>query len=201
MKASAAFFCSSRRQRFPPVFVMALSKPYSCRICGLDFEEHEGRLHGPTFRCKTCESCLRQIRRNVDKPDLENFSDQEQKDFFRKLQAEKAKADGRLPWTVIRASLVTAMTTRSVLAYKAEVHGKKLPLEVWTKKGWSKETIERMPSEYSEEYGCTVYQVKVKSRHGVTPLREWIRACWNRSSAQRRRKARRLTRTWRCLTS
>ena len=55
------------------------------------------------------------------------------------------------------------MTTRSVLAYKAEVHGKKLPLEVWTKKGWSKETIERMPSEYSEEYGCTVYQVKVKA--------------------------------------
>ena len=142
---------------------MALSKPYSCRICGLDFEEHEGRLHGPTFRCKTCESCLKQIRRNVDKPDLEIFSDQEQKDFFRKLQAEKAKADGRLPWTVIRASLVTAMTTRSVLAYKAEVHGKKLPLEVWTKKGWSKETIERMPSEYSEEYGCTVYQVKVKA--------------------------------------
>ena len=76
------------------LLVMALSKPYSCRICGLDFEEQDGRLHGPTFRCKTCESSLRQIRRNVDKPDLENFSDQEQKEFFRKLQSEKAKSQG-----------------------------------------------------------------------------------------------------------
>ena len=29
-------------------------------------------------------------------------------------------------------------------------------------KGWKEETIRRMPSEYSEEYGCDVFQVKVQ---------------------------------------
>ena len=29
-------------------------------------------------------------------------------------------------------------------------------------KGWKEETIRRMPSEFSEEYGCDVYQVKVQ---------------------------------------
>lgn len=44
--------------------------------------------------------------------------------------------------------------------YRSDVQGKKLPLEVWVSKGWKEETIGRMPSEYSEECGCDVFQVK-----------------------------------------
>ena len=134
-----------------------------CRLCNLHFRAEQGRLHGPTFRCTTCESSLRQIRRNMERNDLDNFSVQEQRTFFQQLQEEKKKRiDGRLPWSTVRASLITAMTTRSVTGYKSEVQGKKLPMDVWMAKGWSKETVERMPSEYSEEYGCQVYQLKVQ---------------------------------------
>ena len=106
-----------------------------CRLCNLHFRAEQGRLHGPTFRCTTCESSLRQIRRNMDRNDLDNFSVQEQRTFFQQLQEEKKKRiDGRLPWSTVRASLITAMTTRSVTGYKSEVQGKKLPMDVWMAK-------------------------------------------------------------------
>ena len=143
---------------------MALSKENPCcRLCGLQVPEEDARFHGPTFRCTICESSLRQIRRNMERSDLDGFSVEEQKTFFQRLHEEKKKrADGRLPWTTVRASLITAMTARSVTGYKSEVQGKKLPMDVWIAKGWSKETVERMPSEYSEEYGCQVYQLKIQ---------------------------------------
>ena len=134
-----------------------------CLHCALEFDVVDGRQHGRHFRCKNCESATRQIRRNLDSCDLENFTPEEQRDFFRKLAEEKQTAgNGRVPWSTIRASLLTAMTNRTVNGYRSDVQGKKLPLEVWMSKGWKEETIRRMPSEFSEEYGCDVYQVKVQ---------------------------------------
>lgn len=134
-----------------------------CLHCALEFSAADGRQHGRHFRCKNCESALRQIRRNLDSSDLENFTPEEQRDFFRKLAEEKqSSGNGRVPWSTVRASLLTAMTNRTMSGYRSDVQGKKLPLEVWVSKGWKEETIRRMPSEYSEEYGCDVFQVKVQ---------------------------------------
>ena len=134
-----------------------------CLHCALEFDVADGRQHGRHFRCKNCESAMRQIRRNLDSSDLENFTPEEQRDFFRKLAEEKQGAgNGRIPWSTIRASLLTAMTNRTMSGYRSDVQGKKLPLEVWVSKGWKEETIRRMPSEFSEDYGCDVFQVKVQ---------------------------------------
>lgn len=54
-----------------------------CLHCALEFSAADGRQHGRHFRCKNCESALRQIRRNLDSSDLENFTPEEQRDFFR----------------------------------------------------------------------------------------------------------------------
>ena len=152
-------FCLLPRRSNP---AMADSK-LVCLHCALEFSAADGRQHGRHFRCKNCESALRQIRRNLDSSDLENFTPEEQRDFFRKLAEEKqSSGNGRVPWSTVRASLLTAMTNRTMSGYRSDVQGKKLPLEVWVSKGWKEETIRRMPSEYSEEYGCDVFQVKVQ---------------------------------------
>ena len=155
----SACFCLLPRRSNP---AMADSK-LVCLHCALEFSAADGRQHGRHFRCKNCESALRQIRRNLDSSDLENFTPEEQRDFFRKLAEEKqSSGNGRVPWSTVRASLLTAMTNRTMSGYRSDVQGKKLPLEVWVSKGWKEETIRRMPSEYSEEYGCDVFQVKVQ---------------------------------------
>ena len=71
-----------------------------CLHCALEFSAADGRQHGRHFRCKNCESASRQIRRNLDSSDLENFTPEEQRDFFRKLAEEKqSSGNGRVPWS------------------------------------------------------------------------------------------------------
>ena len=88
----SACFCLLPRRSNP---AMADSK-LVCLHCALEFSAADGRQHGRHFRCKNCESALRQIRRNLDSSDLENFTPEEQRDFFRKLAEEKqSSGNGR----------------------------------------------------------------------------------------------------------
>ena len=86
---SAAFFgsestlrvCAKQGLGLPEAMALSKENP-CCRLCGLQVPQEDGRFHGPTFRCTICESSLRQIRRNMERSDLDGFSVEEQKTFF-----------------------------------------------------------------------------------------------------------------------
>lgn len=142
---------------------MALSK-MNCKLCGLAYSAEEGRLRGKVFTCTGCSTHVRLLQRNLgENTGLNNFSPEQQKDFFRSiLQKKKESPNGRISWQTVRASLIQAETSRSMQSFKSEVSGKQLPLSVWVQQGWSEEVVRRCPKEHSEELGCEVFMVPVK---------------------------------------
>ena len=138
---------------------------YSCKFCGWQFSEEDGRLHGRTFSCTTCASADRVIRFNVGSKGskLDSFSGEESCKFFRNVHRRKAEAPNkRLNWTSLRALLVSALTQRRVSSFQTSLTGKELPMSVWLKKGWPQETIEASPNFYSEKHQCQLYTVDIK---------------------------------------
>lgn len=142
---------------------MAVSKEQLCKQCGLSYTEDEGRVHGSAFTCAQCKNVLQTIRRNLGSTtDLQEWSVQETHTFFQTLQKEKQQSDGKLQWTTVRACLIKRMTEQQIQAFTAQVQVEELPVSVWEKRGWDKETILRFPYVESQEHGCLLYQLPVK---------------------------------------
>lgn len=138
---------------------------FSCKFCGLQFSEEDDRLHGRTFSCTTCASADRVIRFNVGSKGskLDSFTGDESCKFFRDIHRRKAEAPNkRLNWVSLRALLVSALTQRRISSFQTSLTGKDLPMNVWLKKGWPKETIEASPNYYSEKHQCQLYTVNIK---------------------------------------
>ena len=144
--------------------VVAPRTKYGCKTCGYEHAAAEGRLRGQVFQCKVCAAAEKQLRRHLgDLPEeLRAMSPDESKAFFQQLHRERQN-DGSLPWTTVRASLVSSLTTRMVRAHKQEVEGKFLPLAVWVAQGWPEDTVKSQATEWSDALNCWSYQVPVKS--------------------------------------
>lgn len=138
---------------------------YRCSLCNLTYGVDAGRLHGLKFICTPCASADRLIRRGLgSKEELQQLSVEEQHNFFQKLAKEKADMkDSRIQWKTVRATLLTALTTRQMTENSASVDATFLPLDVWLKQGWPEATVLNCPKEYNEQYKCDTYQVPIKS--------------------------------------
>lgn len=161
--STAAFPCFS--SAMDTVATAAAAAPtYCCEKCGLKYPEGDGRLHGRKFECTACASADRMLRRGLgSKQELLELSPEDQQSFYRKLLEEKKK-DNRMNWQTVRACLITSLTTRQCSSNESQVNTQFLPLSVYLKQGWDESVVKACPSEWSNTYGCTTYQVPIKSQ-------------------------------------
>ena len=132
-------------------------------MCGLLYDSEDGRTHGAKFYCLACNAAVKQLSRNVgSKKELEAIPMEEQQAFFRRLQEEKKAGGKYLPWKTVRAQLIALVTTRHITESSSEVTTEELPLSVWEKQGWEKETVENCPREWSETLKIYLYKVPIK---------------------------------------
>ena len=138
---------------------------HACKACGCLYPLSAGRVHGKHFQCQGCHNVQNTIRRNLgDTSDLNNFSAEESIGFFRSLRdAQKATDGGSLSWKTIRASMVSRLTEEHISKFSANVAVQELPLSVYTQQGWPEEVIKKFPCELSDEYGCEIYKVPVRT--------------------------------------
>ena len=132
-------------------------------MCGLLYDSIDGRKHGAKFYCLACNAAEKQLRRNLgSKQELESIPAEEQQAFFRRLQEENKACGKYLPWKTVRAQLIALVTTRHITENSSEVTTQELPLSVWVKQGWEKETVETCPREWSESLKTYLYKVPIK---------------------------------------
>lgn len=142
----------------------AQANSHCCEKCGLVYPLEDGRLHGRKFECTSCASADRMLRRGLgSKQELLELSTEEQQSFYRKLQEEKKK-DNKMNWQTVKACLITALTTRQCTSNENQLNTQFLPLSVYLKQGWEEAVVKACPSEWSNTYGCTTYQVPIKSQ-------------------------------------
>ena len=136
----------------------------TCSHCNLRFDPKDGRVHGAKFVCHTCGNVSRQLRRNLgDLSSIQEFSTEETHAFYQQVHKEREKCqDKQLSWQVVKATLVTSMTTRQTSLFSQKVSGEWLPLSVWVSKGWKKATVEQQPKEWSDEFNEDVYWLATK---------------------------------------
>ncbi len=124
-------------QEVQPAAAAAAPELLVCKLCGLGYAVQQGRLHGKTFKCVSCDTHDRALRRNLGtQNDLQQWSVEETQTFFRQLAQKKSETvNGRLQWTTVRAALITSMTERTVQSYKGKVECSELPLSVYVQQG------------------------------------------------------------------
>ena len=134
-----------------------------CCFCGLWYETTSGRSHGQKFYCHVCNAADKQLRRNLgEKSELEALPEEEQKQFFRRLQEERKAAGKYLPWKTVRAQLIAMKVTRHITEQSTDVTTEELPLTVWQARGWDAETVKNCPREWSETLKIHLYKVPTK---------------------------------------
>ena len=69
------------------------------------------------------------------KSELEALPEEEQKQFFRRLQEEKKAAGKVLPWKTVKAQLIAMSVTRHITENSTDVTTEELPLTVWQTRG------------------------------------------------------------------
>ena len=104
------------------------------------------------------------MRRNLGgTPDeIKSMSTEEVQGFFRSLH-QKKPATGPLQWQTVKAELIHTVVTKQVSSTKEQLTGEWLPLSVWVSRGWDAETVLRQKNEWSESYGCQIFQVSVRA--------------------------------------
>ena len=141
----------------------AVSAQCCCCLCGLWYDEASGRQHGQKFTCVPCGNADRQLRRNLgSKSEIEQLPQEDQVQFFRRLQEEKKQGGKNLPWKTVRAQLVAMVTTRHITSVSTSLETEELPLSVWLTRGWEKEVIENCLREYSQDLKTYLYKVATK---------------------------------------
>ena len=146
------------------VAVPCETKKEQCRLCGLQYDLSSGRKHGFLFKCHTCMSSERTLRRNLgDAADLQEWSREESEGFFRRLLEEKRKEpSGILRWSTVRATMLNQQVERALTRFSSECEVERLPLSVWLNRGWTEEVVRAQKKFFSDEYNCEVYEVPIQ---------------------------------------
>ena len=137
---------------------------HTCKLCGKQHPLSEGRIHGKAFSCWTCQNIQQTIRRNLGSTStLTEWTVQETHDFFRKVQTAKSEHDGKMQWQTVRSQLVKTMTERQISRFESTAKIEMLPKSVYMTRGWKEATLDKFPTEWSDEYGDNVVKMPVRS--------------------------------------
>ena len=121
-------------------------------------------MHGQTFKCVSCATSERLLRRNLGTcQELQTWTYNEQCQFFKQINLQKqSMPNRRMSWQAIRGTLAKSLTDQRIHKWKNEVSGKELPLSVWVAQVWDEEVVKKQPCTFSDQLGVDVYMVAVR---------------------------------------
>lgn len=115
-----------------------------CLKCGMPTSVETSRARGAGLTCQDCTNIYQMIYRRLGGTpmDLQAMSPEEQKEFFRSSGERVRVAPAGARWTLVRAQMVSSMTTFRTQQTKYSVAREFLPLSVWEKRGFNTQDIQ-----------------------------------------------------------
>ena len=84
---------AEKSQEVQPAAAAAAPELLVCKLCGLGYAAQQGRLHGKTFKCVSCDTHDRALRRNLGtQNDLQQWSVEETQTFHGHEKRQGSKA-------------------------------------------------------------------------------------------------------------
>lgn len=128
----------------PSSLVQADASEMPCLKCGMPTSlEKQCRARGAGLTCQDCTNIYQMIYRHVGgiPIDLQAMSPEDQKAFFRSSAERIRVAPAGARWALVRAQMVSSLTSFRTQQTKYSVAREFLPLSVWEKRGFSVEDI------------------------------------------------------------